>query len=82
MTTASARFPLVSPVGELDIGQGHILFGVNRRAFQTGGQEDPRRCPPDRLGRVMQHDSQPEAYYIHVWIRGIHPMPWRRFLAV
>ena len=29
MTTASARFPLVSPVGELDIGQGHILFGVN-----------------------------------------------------
>ena len=25
MTTASARFPLVSPVGELDIGQGHIL---------------------------------------------------------
>jgi hypothetical protein len=28
----------------------------------------------------MEHDSQPEAYYIHVWIRGIHPMLWRRFL--
>ena len=29
----------------------------------------------------MKHDSQPEAYYIHVWIRGIHPMLWRRFLV-
>src|SRR6266478_1114289 len=29
----------------------------------------------------MEHDSQPEAYYIHVWIRGIHPMLWRRFLV-
>jgi len=28
----------------------------------------------------MEHDSQPEAYYVHVWIRGIHPMLWRRFL--
>ena len=27
----------------------------------------------------MEHDSQPETYYIHVWIRGIHPMLWRRF---
>ena len=29
----------------------------------------------------MEHDSQPEAYYIHVWIRGIHPVVWRRFLV-
>jgi hypothetical protein len=29
----------------------------------------------------MEHDSQPEACYIHVWIRGIHPMLWRRFLV-
>ena len=29
----------------------------------------------------MEHDSQPEAYYVHVWIRGIHPMLWRRFLV-
>jgi len=29
----------------------------------------------------MEHDSQPEAYFIHVWIRGIHPMLWRRFLV-
>src|SRR5271166_1891011 len=29
----------------------------------------------------MEHDSQPEAYHIHVWIRGIHPMLWRRFLV-
>src|ERR1700752_3450903 len=28
----------------------------------------------------MEHDSQPEAYYVHVWIRGIRPMLWRRFL--
>src|ERR1700693_3940329 len=25
----------------------------------------------------MEHDSQPEAYYIHVWIRGIRPILWR-----
>src|SRR5271166_6644771 len=30
---------------------------------------------------VMEHDSQPEAYCVHVWIRGIHPMLWRRFLV-
>src|SRR5260370_14595819 len=30
----------------------------------------------------MEHDSQPEAYYVHVWIRGIHPMLWRRFLVL
>src|SRR5258708_34471950 len=29
----------------------------------------------------MEHDSQPEAYCVHVWIRGIHPMLWRRFLV-
>jgi hypothetical protein len=29
----------------------------------------------------MKHDSQPEAYYVHVWIHGIHPMLWRRFLV-
>jgi hypothetical protein len=29
----------------------------------------------------MEHDSQREAYYVHVWIRGIHPMLWRRFLV-
>src|ERR1700722_12618033 len=29
----------------------------------------------------MEHDSQPEAYYIHFWIRGMHPMLWRRFLV-
>jgi hypothetical protein len=29
----------------------------------------------------MEHDSQPEAYHVHVWIRGIHPMLWRRFLV-
>ncbi|MGB9274208.1 MAG: hypothetical protein WCC08_03120 [Terrimicrobiaceae bacterium] len=23
----------------------------------------------------MEHDSQPEAYCVHVWIREIHPMP-------
>src|ERR1700746_732971 len=39
------------------------------------------RCPPDRLGRVMEHDSQPEAYYVHVWIRGIHPRRSRAFLV-
>jgi len=30
----------------------------------------------------MEHDSQPEAYYVHVWIRGIHPMLCRRFLVL
>ena len=30
---------------------------------------------------MMEHDSQPEAYCVHVWIRGIHPMLWRRFLV-
>jgi hypothetical protein len=29
----------------------------------------------------MEHDSQPEAYCFHVWIRGIHPMLWRRFVV-
>jgi hypothetical protein len=29
----------------------------------------------------MEHDSQPEAYCVHVWIRGIHPMLWRRFVV-
>ena len=29
----------------------------------------------------MEHDSQPEAYCVHVWIWGIHPMLWRRFLV-
>ena len=29
----------------------------------------------------MEHDSQPEAYCIHVWIQGIHPILWRRFLV-
>jgi Plasmid pRiA4b ORF-3-like protein len=29
----------------------------------------------------MEHDSQPEAYCVHVWIREIHPMLWRRFLV-
>jgi Plasmid pRiA4b ORF-3-like protein len=29
----------------------------------------------------MEHDSQPEAYCIHVRIREIHPMLWRRFLV-
>ena len=29
----------------------------------------------------MEHDSQLEAYCVHVWIRGIHPMLWRRFLV-
>ena len=29
----------------------------------------------------MEHDSQPEAHCVHVWIQGIHPMLWRRFLV-
>jgi Plasmid pRiA4b ORF-3-like protein len=29
----------------------------------------------------MEPDLQPEAYLIHVWIREIHPMLWRRFLV-
>src|SRR5580700_11370469 len=29
----------------------------------------------------MEHDSQAEAYCVHVWIREIHPMLWRRFLV-
>jgi hypothetical protein len=29
----------------------------------------------------MEHDSQPEGYCVHVWIREIHPMLWRRFLV-
>jgi hypothetical protein len=29
----------------------------------------------------MKNDSEPEAYLIHVWIRRIHPMLWRRFLV-
>jgi Plasmid pRiA4b ORF-3-like protein len=29
----------------------------------------------------MESNSQPEAYCVHVWIRGIHPMLWRRFLV-
>jgi hypothetical protein len=29
----------------------------------------------------MEHDSQPEAYCVRVWIREIHPMLWRRFLV-
>ena len=29
----------------------------------------------------MERDSQPEAYCVHVWIWGIHPMLWRRFLV-
>jgi hypothetical protein len=29
----------------------------------------------------MEYDSQPEAYLVHVWIREIHPMLWRRFLV-
>ena len=29
----------------------------------------------------MEHDSQSEAYFVHVWIRGIHPMLWRRFIV-
>jgi Plasmid pRiA4b ORF-3-like protein len=29
----------------------------------------------------MEHDSQPEAYCVHVWIREIHPMLWRRLLV-
>ena len=27
----------------------------------------------------MEHDSQPKVYCVHVWIREIHPMLWRRF---
>jgi hypothetical protein len=29
----------------------------------------------------MEHDSQPNVYCVHVWIRWIHPMLWRRFLV-
>src|SRR5260370_36033928 len=29
----------------------------------------------------MEHDSQPDAYCVHVWIWEIHPMLWRRFLV-
>jgi hypothetical protein len=29
----------------------------------------------------MEHDPQPEAYCVHAWIWGIHPMLWRRFLV-
>ena len=29
----------------------------------------------------MESNSQPEAYCVHAWIRGIHPMLWRRFLV-
>jgi hypothetical protein len=29
----------------------------------------------------MEHDSQPKVYCVHVWIREIHPMLWRRFLV-
>jgi hypothetical protein len=29
----------------------------------------------------MEHDSQPKVYCVHVWIQGIHPMLWRRFLV-
>jgi Plasmid pRiA4b ORF-3-like protein len=29
----------------------------------------------------MEHDSQPKVYCVYVWIRGIHPMLWRRFLV-
>ena len=29
----------------------------------------------------MEHDSQPEAYLLHAWIRDIHPMLWRRFVV-
>src|SRR5690349_7126285 len=30
---------------------------------------------------MMDQPSQPEAYLVHVWIRDIHPMFWRRFLV-
>src|SRR2546421_584524 len=29
----------------------------------------------------MEQDPQPEAYLVHVWIRQIHPMLWRRFVV-
>ena len=29
----------------------------------------------------MEHDSQLEVYFVHVGIREIHPMLWRRFLV-
>ena len=29
----------------------------------------------------MEHDSQLKVYRVHVWIREIHPMLWRRFLV-
>jgi Plasmid pRiA4b ORF-3-like protein len=29
----------------------------------------------------MEQPPQPEAYFVHVWIRDIHPMLWRRFLV-
>ena|SRR5215469_8284508 len=29
----------------------------------------------------MEQNPQPEAYLVHVWIREIHPMLWRRFLV-
>jgi hypothetical protein len=29
----------------------------------------------------MKNDSEPEVYLIHVWIRRIHPMLWRRMFG-
>src|SRR5260370_14283669 len=30
---------------------------------------------------MMEVDAQPEAYLVHVWIRGSYPMLWRRFFV-
>ena len=51
-----------------------------REHFKTGARKS-RGVIPLKAGAIMEHDSQPEAYHVHVWIRGIHPMLWRRFLV-
>src|ERR1700732_4317611 len=65
---------------EPTIDRWFCIYAILGEHFTPGARHG--RGVVHRIGwPVKEHDSQPEAYCVHVWIRGIHPMLWRRFLV-
>ena len=64
------RYPIDQQTSDHKVGE-HFKAGAKRC-----------RGVVQRIGwPLMDQPSQPEAYLVHVWMREIHPMLWRRFLV-
>ncbi len=50
-------------------------------SISNRGLKEAEALASEEADATMEHDPQPEAYLVHVWIPDIHPMLWQRFLV-